>query len=596
MLYPREGAVRERKELSGIWEFKVDRNNEGFAKKWYETGLSDTIAMPVPASYNDITQDASIRDHIGDVWYEKIFFVPVSWKDKRVVLRVGSATHKAVMWVNGQEVARHKGGYLPFEADITGIVNFGQENRVTISVNNILDWTTIPPGVIKTYNDEKHPEGYKIQDYYHDFFNYSGIHRPVVLYTTPKVYIDDITVTTDIDGKKGIINYSVKINGGKADVRVSVMDKGCKVTEQNGSESSLVVDNARLWEPGNPYLYNLLVETLDEAGKVEDSYSLPIGIRTIKVVGKEFLINGKPFYFKGFGKHEDVDIIGKGLNDAVNVKDFNLLKWLGANSFRTSHYPYSEEIMDMADREGIVVIDETTAVGYNVWDKDFKLFCEERAGKEANEHLIQVVRELIARDKNHPCVVMWSIANEAATYEEGAVPFFTSAAEEARRLDPSRPITIVESSHPDDCRVAQNFDVICVNRYYSWYEDPGHLELIEYQVEKELRGWYDTFNKPVIMSEFGADTIAGFHQDPPTLFSEEYQCEVLRHYHNVFDKLDFVIGEHVWNFADFATKQGITRVGGNKKGVLTRQRQPKAAAHLLRARWTDKSNKKVNKL
>ena len=206
----------------------------------------------------------------------------------------------------------------------------------------------------------------------------------------------------------------------------------------------------------------------------------------------------------------------------------------------------------------------------------------------ALEHHLQVTRELIERDKNHPCVVMWSVANEAVTYEDGALPYFERVAEEVRKLDTSRPVTIVESSFPVECRVAQLFDVICVNRYYSWYSDPGRLELIEYQVEKELRGWHERFGKPVIMSEYGADAIAGFHQDPPVMFSEEYQCELLRHYNNVLDKLDFVVGEHVWNFADFATKQGITRVIGNRKGVFTRQRQPKATAHLLRARWTAK--------
>nr|WP_211205045.1 glycoside hydrolase family 2 TIM barrel-domain containing protein [Halobacteroides halobius] len=111
---------------------------------------------------------------------------------------------------------------------------------------------------------------------------------------------------------------------------------------------------------------------------------------------------------------------------------------------------------------------------------------------------------------------------------------------------------------------------------------------MELQAEKELRNWREHFKKPLIMSEYGADTIAGFHQDPPVMFSEEYQCELLKRYHNIFDKLDFVIGEHVWNFADFATKQGVTRVLGNKKGVFTRQRQPKSAAHLLKERWNNK--------
>lgn len=588
MLYPRESEAREVKDLSGIWEFRADRNNEGHRNKWFASKLQDTMMMPVPASYNDITQDAGIRDHIGEVWYEKTFFVPASWKDRRVVVRVGSATHKAVLWVNGTEVARHKGGYMPFEAEVSAILAFGGENRVTLAVDNILDWTTIPPGEIKTYNDELHPEGYRVQEYFHDFYNYAGIHRPVLLYTTPREYIKDITVHTDIKGAQGIIRYEAGISGDSVGTTVSLLDNGKVIAAGKGAAGEFAIDNARFWEPGNAYLYTLQVSTPAAGGGTGDCYRLPVGIRTIKVTDKQFLINGKPFYFKGFGRHEDTDIAGKGLNNVMNVKDFNLLKWIGANSFRTSHYPYSEEIMDLADREGILIIDETPAVGFNFWNRDISVFCEERVHTEALEHHLQVIREMVARDKNHPCVVMWSVANEASTYEEGAYPYFKRVAEEVRKLDPERPVTLVQSGFPKDCRVAQFFDVVCVNRYYSWYSDPGHLELVEFQLENELRGWHERFNQPVLLSEYGADSIAGFHQDPPVMFSEDYQCEFLRRCHNVLDRLDFIVGEHVWNFADFATKQGVTRIIGNRKGVFTRQRQPKAAAHLLRERWTGK--------
>jgi beta-glucuronidase len=588
MLYPIESETRELKDLSGIWEFKVDKNGVGHSEKWYEKPLTDTIMMPVPASYNDITQDASVRDYVGDVWYEKTFFIPVSWREKRVIIRVGSATHSACMWVNGSKVAEHKGGYLPFEGDISELIEYGKENRVTLSVNNILDWTTLPPGEIKGYDEPIfYPDGYKTQEYFHDFFNYSGIHRPVKLYTTPKIYIDDITVVTDIMGNDGMVSYNVELKSGDRPVRVRLISEcGDIIAENDSSSGKLVVPSAHLWEPGNAYLYVLQIETISEDGKAEDCYRLPVGIRTVKVTEKEFLINGKQFYFKGFGKHEDMDIKGKGLDDVINIKDFNLLKWIGANSFRTSHYPYSEEIMNIADREGIVIIDESPAVGMNFWNPQRKVFAEEHVGKSALDHHVQVMTELINRDKNHPCVVMWSVANEATTNEDGAYPYFKRVAQVTRKLDQTRPITIVNCAQPLDCKVAQMFDVICVNRYYSWYTDSGHLELIEYQVENELRAWNERFNKPVLMTEYGADAIAGFHQNPPVMFSEEYQCELLKHYHKVFDKLDFVIGEHVWNFADFATKQGTTRIMGNKKGVFTRQRHPKAAAYLLKNRWT----------
>ncbi|UQZ35570.1 beta-glucuronidase [Paenibacillus sp. PK3_47] len=586
MLFPKDTMTRELKDLSGIWRFKPDPANKGREEEWFKAPLPDTIPMPVPASYNDITQDAALRDHIGDVWYEQIFIVPRSWSGSRIMLWVGSACHHAVVWVNGVEAAKHKGGFLPFEADISDAVMYGAENRVTIVVNNVLDWQTLPPGRIKTFDDEKHPEGYRVQEYFHDFFNYAGLHRPVKLYRTSALYIKDITITADVQDGTGIVHYEVEGSLPEAEVRVRLLDEdGLEVAAGKGISGELHVEKARLWRPLQAYLYTFHAELMGPDGIAADHYQLQTGIRTVKVEGTRFLINGEPFYFKGFGKHEDSDIRGKGLDQAVNVKDMNLLRWMNANSFRTSHYPYAEELLDLADREGIVVIGEVPAVGFTFFNYNEKVYTPDKANDETLAHHLEVLTDLIARDKNHPSVVMWSLANEAANFQEEAVPYFRRLADTARRLDPHRPITIVQWPLPDKCKVSQFFDVICVNRYYSWYQDPGALELVEQQVEWELKGWFRRFGKPVIMSEYGADAIAGFHQDPPVMFTEEYQRELLIRYHHVFDRLDFVIGEHVWAFADFATKQGITRVGGNRKGVFTRQRQPKAAAHMLRSRW-----------
>src|SRR5699024_8147254 len=193
--------------------------------------------------------------------------------------------------------------------------------------------------------------------------------------------------------------------------------------------------------------------------QVVDSYAERFGVRSVEVKQGQFLINEQPFYFKGFGKHEDTYYNGRGLNEVTNVMDFNLIKWIGGNSFRTSHYPYSEEMMRLADEQGIVVIDETTAVGVHLNFSTILSGVEARntfkeiGTKKAHE---SVIKDLIARDKNHACVVMWSIANEPASTEEGAKEYFEPLINLARSCDPqNRPVTIVTilMSQPDNCQV-----------------------------------------------------------------------------------------------------------------------------------------------
>jgi beta-glucuronidase len=595
MLYPQDSESREVKDLSGVWAFKRDADAAGHRDGWWATPLREAIPMPVPASYNDITQDAALRDHIGDVWYERTFFVPERWRGRRVGLRFGSAAHTAVVWLNGMEVLRHHGGFLPFEGDVSPIVHYGQQNRVTVAVNNELTWDRLPSGFVKTHDDGNHPPGYRTQEYQFDFFNYAGLHRPVVLTAMPRVHLADMTVRTDREGSTGIVRYEAVVSGGTRDVRARLLDEaGEEVAAAKGAAGTLRVAHARLWEPGHAYLYTLECATFDADARVEDVYRLPVGIRTVRVTATEFLINERPFYFQGCCKHEDVDVKGRGLDHAINVKDLNLLHWLGANSFRTSHYPYSEELMQLADRAGIVVIDEAPAVGMRAEDPSQATYSDERISARTLAHHREVMRELVARDKNHPCVVMWSVANEPIVNEERAGAYFGEVIAETRRLDPTRPVTLVTGDvvAPARCYPFEHVDVMCINRYHSWYSDPGHLEVIEMQTVNELAPWHAHFKKPLIVSEYGADTIAGFHADPPVMFSEEYQCALLEAFHRGFDRLPFVIGEHVWNFADFATKQGITRVIGNRKGVFTRQRQPKAAAHLLRRRWAQPRKKR----
>jgi beta-glucuronidase len=203
------------------------------------------------------------------------------------------------------------------------------------------------------------------------------------------------------------------------------------------------------------------------------------------------------------------------------------------------------------------------------------------------------IRELISRDKNHPSVVMWSIANEPASSEEGSRQYFEPLATLTRELDSSRPVAFANQgwATPETDQITDLFDVVCLNRYFGWYETIGDLKLAEIDLETELQGWEDKYNKPIIMTEYGADTIAGLHTVQSLPWSEEFQVDILEMYHRVFDRIESMAGEHVWNFADFQTKLGTGRVDGNKKGVFERDRRPKAAAHSLRRRWTNRDQR-----
>uniref|UniRef100_A0A8C7BCD2 Beta-glucuronidase n=1 Tax=Neovison vison TaxID=452646 RepID=A0A8C7BCD2_NEOVI len=569
-----------------LWEDLASREGGCLGPGLRIQGSGPTLDMPVPSSFNDVGQDRQLRSFVGWVWYEREVTLPQRWTQDlgtRVVLRIGSAHYYAIVWVNGVHVVEHEGGHLPFEADISKLVQSGPLSscRITIAINNTLTPHTLPPGTILHRTDtSKYPKGYFVQNTNFDFFNYAGLHRPVLLYTTPTTYIDDITVTTSVDQGTGLVDYQIFAQGSEHfQLEVRLLDQEGKVVAQGtGCRGQLQVPNAHLWWPylmhEHPaYLYSLEVRltTQTAAGPVSDFYALPVGIRTVKVTERQFLINGKPFYFHGVNKHEDADIRGRGFDWALLVKDFNLLRWLGANAFRTSHYPYAEEVLQLCDRYGIVVIDESPGVG--IGQEESRVWAGRWDGEREREKWLSRVLPGLTSLCLLPSVDRTLIAHTKA-------------------LDPSRPVTFVTNSNYEADLGAPYVDVICVNSYYSWYHDYGHLEVIPLQLATQFENWYRTYQKPIIQSEYGAGAIPGFHQDPPVMFSEEYQKALLQQYHMVLDekRKNYVVGELVWNFADFMTDQAPQRVMGNKKGIFTRQRQPKAAAFLLRERYWKLAN------
>ncbi|RZF35643.1 hypothetical protein LSTR_LSTR010758 [Laodelphax striatellus] len=338
--------------------------------------------MPVPSSDNDITQERSLRDHVGFVWYERTFFAPERWHldSLRVWLRFGSFLYLAHVFLNGQKLMSHEIGHLPFQTEVTSKLFYGKINRLTVAVDNILTNVTVPQGAIETLLVDNRPRYYKT--YTFDFFNYAGIHRSVQLYTTPIVYIDDITINTDIENDTGMIYYNITFGGFVTETEEVVCTtrllaengeevQGIKKIEENeGQSGHIVIPNATFWwpymmHPQPGYMYTVEVVITVPKYNTSDIYSQPVGIRTVRWNDKSLMINGKKVYIRGVGKHEDSD--------------------------------------------------------------------------------------------------------------------------------------------------AQYLDIISFNRYNSWYQNTGRLETIRGNVEEEATSWHKKYNKPVLMSEYGADTIAGLH-------------------------------------------------------------------------------------
>lgn len=591
MLYPKTTLTRRRISMDGMWKFHLDERSVGENEGWID-GIPGEEMIPVPASFQDFYTEKDIREYTGDFWYETDFFVPGEWEGREILLRFGAATHRASVYVNGILITEHEGGFLPFSAKVTTVVRYDSYNKVVVKVNNELTCTNLPCGETITL-----PNGKKMSKPYFDFFNYAGLQRSVYLLALPGESIVDFDLDYAIHGKNAEVSYQIRTNGEHA-VQLALFDaKGHCVAQKDGKEGVLYVENARLWQVRNPYLYRLRIRIMD-GEELIDEYEQEIGIRTVKVEGTDILINGEPVYLKGFGKHEDSDIVGRGFSIGIMKRDFELMKWIGANSFRTSHYPYSEEIYQMADREGFLVIDEVPAVGMF---QSLMNFMEASTGKQTaffkkettpvllKAHL-RAIEEMIARDKNHPSVVAWSLLNEPETTNEAAVPYFKEVFDLANKLDmQKRPRTfaLIMNSLPDTCKCYQFSDIIALNRYYGWYMKGGYeISVAEELFRKEMNAWKEKkLNKPFIFTEYGADTLASEHKLPSVMWSQEYQDEYLKMTHEVFDSYDFIKGEQIWNFADFQTTEGIMRVNGNKKGVFTRQRQPKDIAYKLKERW-----------
>lgn len=607
LLYPKNTKTRQIVDLSGLWKFAFDFENCG-DKNNYKDGIPAFTEVPVPSSFADFFTEKRYKEYAGDIWYETEFYADESWKNKDVDIRFFAAAHNAWVYLNGIALGAHKGGFLPFNFNLNDCLKYDDKNVLVVKINNELNHTTLPCGETVTRKN-----GEKFVRPYFDFFNYSGLIRPVKLVITPKVSILDITLNHTLDGDSSVTDFNLSLScdkdGSPADLKagISVYDEDKKLVFECAKDvedsasvlGSIKLTNPHLWEPLKPYLYTFEFQIINKEDVILDSYFLDVGIRSVSIKGNRILVNDKPVYLKGFGKHEDSPVLGRGYNLAFAKRDFELMKWIGANSFRTSHYPYSEEIYQIADKEGFLVIDELPAVGMlvsarNAVDaatgaKVVPFFDEDIVQTETLKNHMNTLKECIDRDKNYACVIAWSILNEPDTIgSEKCVPYFRALFDAANELDVQkrpRSFAHIIASQPDQCLCTHLCDFVMLNRYYGWYLLSGiEMDEARERLDAELSKWDET-KKPVMFTEYGTDNYQGLTRLPAIMWTENYQGEYLDAYHEIFDKHECIMGEQVWNFADFQTTEGMIRVDGNKKGIFTRNREPKMAAFKLKERW-----------
>lgn len=556
--------------LDGMWNVIVDPYENGFYNHRYqehENGYfknakpqnpSDLIEydfagsqkLKVPGDWN--TQDEKLFLYEGTVWYQKDFIANKK-ADKRYVIYFGAVNYSAVVYVNGEKIGQHEGGFTPFQFDISERLKDG-DNFVVVKVDNSRRRDQIP-----TVNT--------------DWWNYGGITRPVKILELDSTYIADYFIEFGSAHNQAISGW-VQLAGndlsdyGQVTLKLPDLDieKELEPGKDGRAEFSFTAEPA-LWTPENPTLYGFSLGYKDTVLKDR------VGFRTISVEGDNILLNGKSVFLRGISLHEESP---EGDGRAWSEEDArSLLGWameLGCNFVRLAHYPHNDTMVRMADEMGLMVWSEIPVY----WTI---LFEREDVYRKAEKQL----GEMITRDKNRAAVILWSVANETPSHQP-RFEFLNRLVDKARSLDSSRLITAAldtqssnEAGRVIDDPFAKMVDVIGVNSYCGWYSDTP-------ESCAGLR-WHSPYNKPIIISEFGAGALQGNHGDVQKRFTEENQALVYKNNLIMLDNIDALRGVTPWILKDFRSPRrplpGIQDFW-NRKGLLSENGVRKMAWYLLK--------------
>lgn len=564
--------ARQRMSLDGAWQVIVDpydvgvldyraqllRNNNAFYKNHKPQSESELVEynfdtsgqLNVPGDWN--TQRESLLFYEGSVWYKRSFDYAGS-PQNRVFLHFGACNYLAVVYLNGEEVGRHEGGFTPFDLEITDRVR-SQSNFLVVRVNNARNKDQVP-----TTNT--------------DWWNYGGITRPVELVELPQTFIQDYFVQLEKGSKRQVGGW-VRLSGPqlKQSVTISIPEAGLNKTFQTDAAGRANISfpaDLKLWSPENPKLYR--VEIASETDHVSDH----IGFRSIEVQGRDILLNGKPIFLRGISIHEESPTRpGRAWSEDDARTLLSWAKELGCNFVRLAHYPHNEAMMHMADQMGLLAWEEVPVYWTIQWTNPDTLH------NAANQ-----LNEMIARDHNRASVIIYSVANETPV-SDARNAFLEQLIHEAHSADPTRLVSAalqadevvkndrisIRISDP----IAADLDVMGNNEYIGWY--------VHLPADADAIDWVSQYDKPLIMSEFGGDALSGYHGDALARWTEEYQESLYQHQIAMLKRIPFLRGTTPWILKDFRSpRRTLPRIEDyfNRKGLVSDRGRKKKAFFVL---------------
>ncbi|AUC23541.1 beta-glucuronidase [Polaribacter sejongensis] len=573
-------SSREKLSLNGEWNYIIDPYQMGYLdyrlepfdmSKTGKGGFYENITNPgksekveydfdsaptltVPGDWN--SQKEKLEFYEGTLWYKRDFVINPE-KDKRYFIHFGAVNYESNIYLNGKKIGSHKGGFTPFQFEVTNKLNTG-DNFIVLMVDNTRKVDEIP-----TINT--------------DWWNYGGITRDVSILETPQNFISDYKVQLAKDENKIIEGY-IQVDNSKNKETVSLeipelkIKKEYKVDENGFVKFSIPTKKISYWSPENPKLYEVSISSDQE--KITDK----IGFRTIKTVGKDIFLNGNSIFLKGISLHDENPLIKGRLRSEADMR--MLLTWakeLGCNYVRLAHYTHDEKMLRLADEMGLMVWAEVPVYWTISW-----------TNAETYKNAANQLEVGIERDKNRASVIIWSIGNETPVTEPRNV-FMGNLVDKVRSIDNTRLVAAALEVEREgytvvvDDPLGDKIDLASFNEYGGWYwGKPEELDKYEFHIK---------FDKPVVISEFGAGALAGYHGDKDTMWSEEHQEAIYINQIKMLEKIDGFRGMTPWILVDFRSprrQNPVYQDFWNRKGLISNNGVKKKAFYVLKAYYESK--------